>query len=56
MLSQEGRRWVVTLAGYADDAPPLTMAAFVLRAQSMVSHELAATVRDARALCDPLGY
>ena len=56
MLSQEGERWVVTLAGYADDAPPLAMDGFVQRAQAMVSPELAATVREAQPMCDPLGY
>lgn len=56
MLGQEGDRWVVTLGGYGTDMPPLSMQGFMERAQAMPASELAATVRDAEPLCDPLGY
>ncbi|HSW05322.1 FAD-dependent monooxygenase [Aquabacterium sp.] len=55
LLAQEGRRWVVTLGGYGNDAPPLDRAGFIARAQRM-SPELAAVVRDAEFLCEPFGY
>jgi len=56
MLAQEGDRWVVTLGGYGDDAPPLDLAGFIERAQRMPSPELAAIVRHAMPMGDPIGY
>lgn len=56
LLSQEGERWVVTLGGYGDDAPPLDRAGFIARAQRSAPPELAAVVQDAEFLCEPFGY
>ncbi|WP_395699464.1 FAD-dependent oxidoreductase [Aquabacterium sp.] len=56
LLSQEGERWVVTLGGYGDDAPPLEREAFIARAERTAPPELAAVVRDAEFLCEPFGY
>jgi 2-polyprenyl-6-methoxyphenol hydroxylase-like FAD-dependent oxidoreductase len=56
LLSQEGGRWVVTLGGYGDDAPPLDREGFIRRAQQSAPPELAAVVRDAQFLCEPFGY
>ena len=55
IVAQEGRRWVVTLGGYAGDPPPLDRAGFIARAQRHAS-ELAATVADATFVCEPFGY
>lgn len=55
-IGQEGQRWVVTLGGYGQDAPPLAMDAFMARAQRLPSPEIASTVRDARPLGEPIGY
>jgi 2-polyprenyl-6-methoxyphenol hydroxylase-like FAD-dependent oxidoreductase len=56
MLAQEGDRWVVTLAGYGADAPPLTLQAFIERTRHMPAGEITATVTDAVPLHDPIGY
>ena len=56
LLSQEGERWVVTLGGYGDDAPPLDRAGFIARAQRTAPPELAAVVQDADFLCEPFAY
>lgn len=56
LLSQELDRWVVTLGGYGDDAPPLDRAGFIARAERCAPPELAAVVRDAEFLCEPFGY
>ncbi len=56
MLAQEGGRWVVTLGGYGDDAPPLDLQAFADRAAGLPGGEIAGTLRDAQPLCDPIGY
>ena len=56
LLSQEGDRWVVTLGGYGDDAPPLDRAGFIARAQRSAPPELAAVVQDAEFVCEPFGY
>jgi 2-polyprenyl-6-methoxyphenol hydroxylase-like FAD-dependent oxidoreductase len=56
MLAQEGDRWVVTLGGYGDDAPPLDLAGFIERAQRMPSPELSALVRHAVPIGEPIGY
>ncbi len=56
LLSQEGGRWVVTLGGYGDDAPPLDRESFIARAEQSAPPELAAVVRDAEFLCEPFGY
>ncbi len=56
LLSQEGERWVVTLGGYGDDAPPLDRAGFIARAVRSAPPELAAVVQDAEFLCEPFGY
>jgi 2-polyprenyl-6-methoxyphenol hydroxylase-like FAD-dependent oxidoreductase len=56
MLAQEGGRWVVTLAGYGADAPPLSLDAFIERTRQMAAGEIAATVADATPLHDPIGY
>jgi 2-polyprenyl-6-methoxyphenol hydroxylase-like FAD-dependent oxidoreductase len=56
LIAQEGERWVVTLGGYAADAPPLEFAAFRQQAQSLPSRELAAVVRDEALIEGPLPY
>ena len=56
LLSQEDQRWVVTLGGYGDDAPPLDRAGFIARAQRTAPPELAAVVQDAEFLCEPFAY
>lgn len=56
LLAQEGERWVVTLGGYGDDAPPLDRAGFIARAQRSAPPELAAVLQDAEYLCEPFGY
>jgi 2-polyprenyl-6-methoxyphenol hydroxylase-like FAD-dependent oxidoreductase len=56
LLSQEGERWVVTLGGYGDDAPPLDRAGFIARAVRTAPAELAAVLQDAEFLCEPFGY
>lgn len=56
LLAQEGERWVVTLGGYGDDAPPLDRAGFIARAMRSAPPELAAVVQDAEFLCEPFGY
>jgi 2-polyprenyl-6-methoxyphenol hydroxylase-like FAD-dependent oxidoreductase len=56
LLSQEGERWVVTLGGYGDDAPPLDRAGFIARAVRTAPPELAAVLQDAEFLCEPFGY
>ena len=55
MLAQEGQRWVATLGGYGNDAPPLDTAGFVERAQHMAG-EIGSTVRAARFAGEPMGY
>lgn len=55
LLAQEHERWVVTLGGYGDDAPPLDRAGFLARAEHSAP-ELAAVLRDAEFLCEPFGY
>jgi len=55
LLAQEHGRWVVTLGGYGDDAPPLDRAGFLARAEQ-AAPELAAVLREAEFLCEPFGY
>lgn len=55
LLAQEGGRWVFTMGGYGGDAPPLDRAGFVARAQTLAP-EIAATLADAKFLCEPFGY
>lgn len=55
LIAQEQDRWVVTLAGYGNDAPALDRAGFLARARSCVP-EIAAVVGAGRFLSEPRGY
>lgn len=55
LIGQEQDRWVVTLAGYGRDAPPLDRSGFVARARDSVP-EIAAVVAAGRFLGEPQGY
>ncbi len=55
LIGQEQDRWVVTLAGYGADAPPLDRAGFAARAAASVP-EIAAVVGAGRFVDEPRGY
>lgn len=55
LIGQEQDRWVVTLAGYGSDTPPLDRCGFAAWARAGVP-EIASVVDAGRWLCEPRGY
>ncbi len=56
LLAQEDNSWIVTLAGYGDDAPPLDEDRFVGFAASLPASELAELLRNAEPLGPSVHY
>jgi 2-polyprenyl-6-methoxyphenol hydroxylase-like FAD-dependent oxidoreductase len=55
-LAQEGGRWIVTLAGYFGDHPPLDEAGFLAFARKLPTLDLYELIRAARPLSDAVQY
>jgi hypothetical protein len=56
MLAQEGNRWIVTLAGYFGDYPPLEEAGFLAFAHKLPTPDVFELLSSAKPLTDPLAY
>ncbi|MFE4501340.1 FAD-dependent oxidoreductase [Rhodococcus sp. NPDC056743] len=56
MMAQEGDRWVVTLAGYGKDEPPLDAEGFARFAASLPVPEVGALIAGAQSLDDGVRY
>ena len=56
VLAQEGNRWVVTLAGYNGDWPPLDPQGFVEFARRLPTPEIYNLIKDAEPLTEPVPY
>lgn len=53
MLAQEGGRWIVTLAGYLGDGPPIDSDGYTAFAATLPSEDIHAVIRTAEPLDDP---
>jgi 2-polyprenyl-6-methoxyphenol hydroxylase-like FAD-dependent oxidoreductase len=53
MLAQEGDRWIVTLAGYLGDGPPIDSDGYTAFAATLPSQDIHAVIRTAEPLDDP---
>jgi 2-polyprenyl-6-methoxyphenol hydroxylase-like FAD-dependent oxidoreductase len=56
MLAQEGNRWLVTLAGYFGDYPPLDEQGFLAFARSLPVPDVYDVIRTAKPLTEPVAY
>lgn len=56
MLAQEGDRWIVTLAGYFGDHPPLDEAGYLAFAQKLPTPDVYDFLRTATPLNDPVAF
>jgi hypothetical protein len=56
MLAQEGDRWIVTLAGYFGEHPPLDEAGFLAFAKSLPTPDVYEVIRTATPLSDAVAY
>lgn len=56
MLAQEGNRWLVTLAGYFGDYPPLDDGGFQAFARKLPTRDVAEVIRCADPLSEPVAF
>jgi 2-polyprenyl-6-methoxyphenol hydroxylase-like FAD-dependent oxidoreductase len=54
LLSQEGDRWIVTVAGYLGEAAPTDPAGFVAFTRKLPTGDIHAVIADAEPLSDPV--
>ncbi|MCB0210739.1 MAG: hypothetical protein KDJ52_15475 [Anaerolineae bacterium] len=56
MLAQEGKRWIVTLAGYFGDYPPTDEAGYLAFAKSLPIADVYEVIRTATPLSEPVAF
>jgi 2-polyprenyl-6-methoxyphenol hydroxylase-like FAD-dependent oxidoreductase len=56
LLSQEGDRWMLTLAGYLGEQPPLNHAGLCEYARSLAAPEIYEVIKGAEPLGDPVAH
>lgn len=56
MLAQEGNRWLVTLAGYFGNYPPLEEAGFLEFARQLPTQDVYNVISTARPLSEPVAF
>ncbi len=56
MLAQEGDRWIVSLAGFVGDHPPLDEKEFVAYARSLAAPDIYNVIKEAEPLSEAIPY
>jgi len=54
MLAQEGNRWIMTIAGYPGDQPPIDEQGFLEYAKSLPTPDIYEVIKNAEPLSNPL--